>query len=257
MAVNPPREVLDNFEGQLKIMPGAINRCSQLNSSRPMEFGSDQAFQGVERQIAMKQEEVHKAFYVKAISPLDDLPGDRRTTVEIIERVKQGYKRLVLPILRLYAELLTPVTERSVFLLIENGRIPHPKYEAPELMKNGFGIEYMGEMALALRDKQARGFQQFAQFAALMNQAFPGINQPSDNINPDRATRRMGRAFGINEDDFTTEEERQAIRQQRQQEVQQQKAAMATQVASAAYKDTSAKAEEGSPAESAMAEMGG
>lgn len=245
--VNPAREVLESFEGTFRTKPGADNRVLQIPSSKAVEPGSQGAFPITKELLEYREEKIHKAFFKDIFVQLGDLKGDRRTTVEIIERIKEGLRRLALPVARSTSELFTPNITRDVLILIRNGRIPYPP---PELQGQGFGIEYIGELALALRNQQARAFQQWAAFVAEMETVFPGAK---DNIDSDAAIVRMGTSFGVNIEDIATEEERKAKRQARAQELQQQKIAAMAQVASESYGKTTKTPEKGSPAEKVMA----
>jgi hypothetical protein len=246
---NPPRETLASFEGTPKVYPGANNRVMEAGSIRALDRALQGNFPITKETIEMTKEDIHRAFFVKVFAPLDNLPGDRRTTVEIIERVKAGYMRLVLPTTRLYNEGLTPIVERSVLQLLKYRILEPPPAELGE-----FKVEYLGRLALALKEQQSDALQRFGQFAMSMEQVLP--NFTSDNINVDRAGRRMAQTFGVAETDLNTEEERIAIREQRNQQQQSQMAMMAAESAGKAYKSASGKAEEGSPAEELMAQAG-
>ncbi len=249
---NPAREVLANeFQGSWKVKPGGINLVQQLPASRPVEFGSQGAFPVTKDILEFQQKNVGRTFYKDVFAPLMDLTGDRRTTLEIIERLKEGLRKLALPTLRTEREYFTPHLTRSVLLLVRHGIIPPPP---PELLGkgagHGFGIEYEGQLAMALRNQQSRGFQQFVQFLAGMAAMYPDA---PDYIDEEGAIRRMGRSFGINEEDLATPEQVADKRRKREAEKQALIAAQAAQVGAEAYSKTSKKAEEGSLAESVMA----
>lgn len=244
-SVNPAREVLQEFEGQLRVTPGAQNIVMTLPSSRILDLGA-QNIQFAEKAHQMQADVIHRAFFVDVFAPLANLPGDRRTTVEIYQRVAQAMKKLAMPVYRLQSELFTPVIERAVLLLIEHGRIPSPeKVGIPELAGQSFGIEYVSELAMAMRDQQARAFERFAAVISQLDPVFPGAK---DNINMDRGLPKLALTWGMRPEDLNTDEEKAAIRQQRAQELQEQKMAMAAQVASEAYGKTTKAPEKGSPA---------
>jgi hypothetical protein len=247
--VNPPREVLSDFEGQLRVTPGAQNSVNQLPSSRPLDLGA-QNYQFAEKAYEMQSNVIHRAFFVDVFAPLANLPGDRRTTVEIYQRVAQAMKKLAAPVYRLQSELFTPVIERAVLLLIEHGVIPEPP---KELQGQNFGIEYVSELAMAMRDQQAKAFERFSMLVGQLEAVFPGAK---DNISMDRALPDIALTFGVKPEHLSTPEEKAAIRQKREQEIQQQKAAMAAQIASDAYGKTTGKPEEGSAAQMVMAGAG-
>jgi hypothetical protein len=249
--VNPPREVVYGFEGDYDVRPNGINIVQEIPASRVSEFGGQGGYPILDNFIKAKQEIIHRAFFTDVFAPLSNLAGDRRTTTEIIQRVKQAAKKLAGPVYRLQTELFRPLITRTVLLLIENGRIPQPPRE---LQGQAFDIEFVGELALAMQDQQARAFQQFA---GLVGELLPVFPDAGDYISIARALPDIAFTYGMKAEHLATPDEITAKQQKRAQDVQQQKAMMAAQVSSDAYGKTTQKPEEGSPAESVMAGMGG
>jgi len=244
-SVNPAREVLNSFNSRLRVTPGAQNMVSELPTSRVIDLGA-QNIQFAEKAYQMQANVIHRAFYSNVFAPLENLPGDRRTTVEIYQRVAQSMKKLSAPVYRLQTELFSPVIKRCVLLLVEHGRIPHPRYEAPELMGKKFEIEYISALALAMRDAYARAFERYVAMVSQLETVFPGAK---DTINMDRALPDVALSYGLKVEHLSTPEELAAIRNQRAQELAQQKKAIAAQVASEAYNKSTKAPEAGSPAE--------
>lgn len=245
LANNPPRQTHQSFDGQPKVYPGANNIVLEMDQIKALDRNMHGNFPISKDILEMTKSDLRNIFFDKVFAPLDELSGDRRTRLEIAERIKTGYQQLVLPATRFYNECLTPLVERCVMLLLRNGRIPPPP---PEL--KGFKVEYLGRLALALKEQHAEALQRFAEFSMQMEQVVP--NFTTDTINLDRAGRNMATVFGVSEVDLNTPEERDAIRQKRQLEEQQAKAMMAAQAAGNAYKSTSQAPQEGSPAEAVM-----
>lgn len=246
---NPPRQAkVNGVEGEVDNRPNALNWVAEMDNIKALDPLLSGNFPYDEKMLERQSEIIHRAFYKTAFAPLDDLKGDRRTTLEIQERIRGTLKRLGPPVGRLWYELLTRVLERSVLELIRHREVPTP----PEELKGAnFGIEYIGPLALALKSEQARGFQEWLAFVAQAHTAFPeeGI---ADNIDFDDAIPRMGRTFGVNVEDMATAEERDAKREIRRQELEAEKMAMAAQAAGQAYKDTAGAPEEGSPAKAIL-----
>lgn len=241
---DPPREVLQHFDGTVRVTPGAVNIVQEKGTIRALEQQLLGNFPITEKIIAMQQEIVHRAFFTDVFAPLANLTGDRRTTLEIMERVKQAMKKLALPVYRLQSELFSPVITRSVLLLIRNGRIPPPP---AELQGQRFGIEFLGELALAMRDQQARAFQQFAMLTANLDPVFPGAK---DVVNIDRAMPDIATSFGVKAEHLSTKEEIDAVRQERAQLAAAQMATEAAKTMAEGYQKTSKAPESGSLAES-------
>ena len=247
---NPPLEILDSFEGTVKVMPNAQNFVRERGTIKAIEQNVLGNFPITTEVLKFQQDIIHRAFFVEVFAPLANLPGDRRTTVEIIQRVKQAMKKLAGPVYRLQTEKFSPVIIRSFLLLVRNGRIPYPP---PELQGENFGIEYIGELALALRDQQARAFQQWGNVAMVLDPIFP---EAKDNIRIDSAYRRIGRSYGINEEDMASEEEVTAKRQARAQQLAEQQALQLAGAASEGYSKISKAPEKGSPSEKVMTGIG-
>ena len=250
---NPALQVLSSFEGRVRTIPGAQNIVEELGSIASISDGAKGSFPITKDMLIFQQDIIHKAFFKDVFEQLGDLKGDRRTTTEILERINEGLQRLALPVARLQSELFNPLIKRTVLLLIRNGRIPYPP---AELQGQGFGIEYRGRLALALRNQQSKAFQQWLAFVAQMDLVFTD-QKPSDNIDSDGAVVRMGESLGVNIDDIASEVDRDQKRMARAQMMQAQMAAQAAQIGADAINKTSNKPEAGSPAEAMMGQMGG
>ncbi len=247
---NPPREVLDSVEGAIRVTPGAINRVQAMNSIRSLDERLNGNFPITVEMVQMQTEVIHRAFFRQVFAPLADLTGDRRTTLEIQERIRQELQRLGPPVGRVQAELMTKLIQRSILLLIRNRVLPQPP---EELQGANFGIEYVGPFALALRSQQAKGFQEWVSFVAQMDAVFPGAKE---NVDADDAVVRMGRTFGVNVEDIATEEERNQKRQLRAQQEQAMQAMQVAQLASKGYNDMKDAPQEGSGTQKMMDAVG-
>lgn len=248
---NPPREILDTFEGEVNATPGANNYVQQIPSIKAIDDGVKGNFPITKDILEMQQELVKKAFFNDVFIQLADLKGDRRTQLEIYERIREGLQRLGPPIGRINEELFNPLITRVVLLLLRNGVLPTLP---PELQGQPFKIEYVGPLVLALRSQQAKGFQQWAAFVGEMEQVFPGVK---DNIDADSAVRRMGETFGVNMEDIATIEERDEKRRVRMEQQQQQQALEMAQAAAQGYGQTTKSPEEGSAAGEIMGAIKG
>lgn len=247
---NPPLEVLESFDGNVRVTPGAENRVTEMNSIRAIVGEAKGSFPITREMVQRKEEEIKEIFLGKVFRQFIDMEGDRRTTVEIRERKNQALRIIGAPILNAYNEILTPTISRSILLLIRHGKIVFEGNPNPpdELSGVNFGIEYLGELALALRDQQARGFVQWAGFLGQMGQAFPD-SHIEDYIALERAVPRMGTAFGIGSQDIATEEEVEQKKQARQQMLQLQQTAEMANAAGGVYKNLTASPQPDSAAE--------
>jgi len=241
---NPPLEVLNTFDGQVKVFPGARNEVGEMGSIKALDRGVLGNFPITEKILAAQQQLVKNLFYNDVFVQLANLKGDRRTAVEIRERIAEGMHRLGPPIRRLLEELFTPLIERVVGLLARNGKLTDLP---PELDDKDFEIEYIGRLAMELKSHQARGGMQLVASVAEIDQANPEANA-SDNINFDSLVRRLAETFGTNADDIASVEEVEAKRRQRAEQLAAQQQLQLAAMAAQGYKDTSKAAEGGSPA---------
>ncbi len=115
-----------------------------------------------------------------------------------------------------------------------------------ELQGRGFGIEYISELALAIRDQQSQAFVQFADLVSALDPVFPGAK---DIVNIDRALPDIGLSFGLKVEHLSTREEIEEIRRVRAEQLAEQQAIQAAQVAAQGYGQTTKAPEEGSLAE--------
>lgn len=254
MWVHPPKQALvDAIEGTIRSGPNSITWVNQLDALRAQDGALNGNYPYTEKTLQYQEEIIHDAFYRNAFDPLQELKGDRRTTLEIQERIRGTLKHLGPPAGRIWKEFLSPIIVNSILDLIRNRAVEQPP---EELSGINFGIEYVGPLALTLKSEQTRGFQEWINVVGAINSAFPDKNV-ADNVDFDDAIPRMGRTFGVNAEDISTTEEREAKRQARQQMIQQKQMMEMAKMAAEASKDGSKEPEEGSPTESVMAGLGG
>jgi hypothetical protein len=243
---NPAREILDSFEGEFDASPDANNYVQQMGSIKAVDDGIKGNFPISKDILLMQREIIKDAFFSSAFAPLSGLTGDRRTTTEVRQRVLESFKKIGSPIGRLQSELFTPTIERVVMLLLRNGKIAPPP---PELEGQEFKIEYTGPLSLALRSGETEATQQWVQILGAIQEMNP---EAIDNINWDNSIRRMGRDFGVNEEDIASLDEVAAKREKRQAALNEQKALQLAESAGKAYQDSTTAPEPGSPAQALM-----
>ncbi len=244
---NPPREVVVNgMEGGnqsvINVTPGAINWVMEKGTINALDQQLNGSFPITKDVLEFQQEIIHRAFFRDVFGQLSDVTK-RMATFEVQERVREGLRKLATPVKRLESEGLNSIISRSVFLLMRNGVIPPPP---PELQNQRLGIEYLGQLSLALKDQQARGFMQFAAVIGELNETFP---EAKDNINIDEAMPDLAESFGVNTLHIATAEQRDEKRRIRAQDIAAQKALQAAQVAGDAYKKGVKAPEPGSASE--------
>ncbi len=240
---NPARETLSSFKGKFRTFPGANNVVRELPSSRAIDQGLNGNFNITEASLDRQTGIIDRAYFKNAFNPIDDLTGDRRTTLEIRERVRGTWPKIGNPVARIWYEQIAPMVERSILLLIRNGVVPQPPAELEGI---NFGLDFVGPFALELRSQQSKAFQEWAFVVGELESVFPGA---IDNVDSDDAIMRLGRTLGVNTEDMASEEQRTEKREIREGKEQQQLELQVAAVAGQAYPGTTKAPEEGSPAE--------
>ncbi len=237
---NPPKEVLDTFDGEVGVSPGDLNWVAQIGSIRAIEQQALGNFAITKDILEMDQQIVRKMFFLDAFNQLEQLKGDRRNELEIRSRLAEGLRKLVMPVGRIQTEWLTGQVTRDIKLLERNnvfGELP------PEMQGRNFKIEYVGRLALELQSAQSIGWLRWVQEGMQIAEIDRGV---LDNIDVDGGFRRRGITLGVSVDDMASIEERTAKREQRAQEEAAAKAAIIAEGAAKAYGQTTKAPETGS-----------
>ena len=195
----------------------------------------------------MKQEEIRKLLFNDILAPLADLKGDRRNQLEIQQRILEGLRRLGNPVGRILDEFVEPLVIRDIMLITRNGGWPQEL--PPEMQGKNFKIEFIGRLAMELKNQQSQGFLRWAGYAVDLEGTFAGV---TDNVDYDGGFRRLGESLGVSIEDIATEEEVEAKREARQAQIQEQKMMEIAQMAGQAYPGATKAPEEGSPAGALM-----
>jgi hypothetical protein len=249
--VKPALQVLESFDGDVDVSPSAQNIVTEMDSIKAIDVGARGSFPIGKDWIEYRTQRLQQIYFKNVFEQLAMLTGDRRTTVEIIERLKEGLKKMSKPVARLFVEYFDPIITRSVLLLIRNGQAPPPP---PELSGQKFKIEYIGPLSLALRDQQSKGLQYWIAALGQMEPIFPGVK---DNVDHDKAARDLGESLGVKTDHIRPVRDRDEIRRMRQEAQQAQMQMAMLEQAAKGYKDTTSAAEKGSPAEQVQSAMQG
>lgn len=241
--VNPPLEVLESFDGDVDVTPGFPNVVMELGSIKAIENNALGNQAAGEKEILMLRGFVDKAFFKDVFSPISDLTGDRRTTLEIRQRIREGLKRVGQPVGRIQTSWFEPMLRRTLKLLIKHGEIPRPPVGL-ELIE----VEYLGLMSNALSSGQSTAWQQWMAVGVEINEHTPVL----DNVKVDEGYKNLGRSLGVKAEVIHTTDEVSEIRRQRQEAIEEQKQAELLAQAAQGYSQTTSAPEEGSAAGALM-----
>ncbi len=240
---NPPLEVVDTFEDDVDVRPGARNDVQEIGTIRAIERAALGNFVITKDALEAEQELVKKGFLNDIFVQFMNLKGDRRNELELRERLTEGLQRLGPPVGRLQEEWLKPMVERDIFLLARNGEFPEMP---PEMRGKAFKIDFVGRLAMELQNQEAQGWLRWAGVGGELEAVFPGVK---DNVKVDAGYRRLATSFGVSTEDINTVDEVDAIREARAERVaQEQQRELAAQVAQA-YPGATKAPEPGSIAE--------
>ena len=240
---NPPKEVLESFEGEVRVSPGDLNFVEQMGSIRAIQQQALGDFNTTLKAIEIDQNVVRKMFYIDAFNQLEQLKGDRRNELEIRSRLAEGLRKLVMPVARIQTEWLTGQVTRDIMLLLRNGELGDLP---PEMEGKEFKIEYVGRLALELQAAQSMGWLRWVQEGAELESIVPGT---LDNVNIDGGYRRRGITLGVSVDDMASEQDVMDKREERMRKEQQAIQMQMAQMAGQAYPGATKAPEAGSPAE--------
>lgn len=238
----PPLEVLESFDGEVDVSPDATNFVSELNSIKAIQGEARGNFPITKDVLEMERLVIKDAYFSQAFAPLSGLTGDRRNQLEIRQRVQEAFKKIGSPIGRIQSELFTPTITRVVMLLLRNGVIPPPP---PELQGEGFKLEYVGPLSLALQSSEIEASQIWMGIIGELDAVEPTAK---DNIDFDDSIRRIGRNLGVNEEDIASIDERDAKREERARLIREQKEMELATLAAQNAGQLGQKPEQGSPA---------
>lgn len=239
--LRPPVLVRD-IEGGLNMLPDGQTEVMNMDDAKVLQLALPGAFPVNKDELEWRQKIIDSFFYVDIFSLFTSMTGDRRTTLEIQMKYREGLRLIGSPVARQQVELFNPLLENVILTLIDVGRIEPP----PINIDLPFSLDYQGELAMAMKESQTRGFERAITLIGNAVNVFPDIQ---DQINLDRAMPDILTTYGMKIEHLNTPEEKEAIRQKRQQERMLAMQMAAAENQSQVYKNTQKSPEEGSPAQ--------
>ena len=185
--------------------------------------------------------EIQKGYFVDMFDPLID--KQNMTATEVQARIEQKLRFLTPIIGRLQSGLFNPMIQRVIGILSRQKKLPEMP---PELSEKDFSIKYLGRLALALRTIETEGLTKT--LAEWQPFGEMGILEWLDHINVPTAFRDSARNNGVPATWLRSLDEVKTIQDDRAADAAQQQALEAAPELAKAYKQTSGKPEEGSPA---------
>lgn len=216
-SIDPPLQVSDDgVFGKINLTAGAINsvrwdlmRGNEGGAIRPIETGArpdiGEAF------LASARERIEEI----ALTPLFRFARDpNMTATQVLQLTEQSMQQLN-PILgRLQQEDLGPIIERSLSVLIREGRVPEPpeSLDGQELL-----FEYVSPTAKAARIGEIRAVSQMIDVLRPMADFEPSV---FDSLDPDLIPRRVAEVLSVPVELTRTAEQVEQIRAERAEQAQ-------------------------------------
>lgn len=237
LAVNPPLMALDDgVSGQVKIVPGAINRIRIQGALEPFVTGANFDHEAIPENESKLQ--IRQIFFTEQILQFAPQAKTPPSATEVMQRMEFLHQLLGPSLGRLQTERFRPMLRR-VYNLMSRAKAFLPM---PEILKadGRLSFEFEGPLARAQRSDDLRAIGDtmavVSNLAAIDPQAW-------DNYDIDLMSRDTARLTGASKRYLRSEEDRDARRKQKQEEqAQQVQMAQMVQGADAANKLGSATA---------------
>jgi hypothetical protein len=227
--INPPLQMHnDGSFGQVDLTASAINFTNMKEGGiTPISTIGNLAVS--QENLQAKQDEVRRAFFV---DQLQLVGTTQMTATEVLQRQDEKGRLLAPSIGMIQAELIGPIVNRALSVLINTGKIPAPTAEA--LSGKEIKIGYVSPLSRAQRAGEAQALIEFVQSVAALSEASPEI---LDNIDFDQAAKQLHEINSVSSKVLKSKEDVLELREQRAQQQQQQQALDAAQQGAGAAKD--------------------
>ena len=127
MTLQPPVFVPSSVE-DISLSPGAVNEYDPTLGGKPMWMSLGVDLSGTHALMERYEKQIRDIFFIDKFIAIEQQKN--MTATEVIERVNEKIQAISPVVSRLQSEFMAPVIERTVRLLIENGRAP----EIPEAL---------------------------------------------------------------------------------------------------------------------------
>lgn len=246
--VNPPTQAPVSLERKgVSNVPGGVTFVDIMQNGQPITPTYQTQLSGMQyllQDIQETQGRINTAFYRDLFLMLANSAQDSKRTAYEVARLEEEKLLALGPVyMRLNDELLDPLTERTMQIMVDRSRpywegklngnpiIPPPP---PELQGADLQFEYISTMSQAMKSVGVNSIERTMTFAGNLAQAFPDI---LDNISGDRAIRTYADVNGTPADMMVDEKQVEQVRAQRaKQAAAQQAMQVAQQGADAANK---------------------
>lgn len=223
LIVAPPLFTYDDgvMNGGIDFRPQAINpgyvgpKGEKL--AVPMQLGN---YQVGDKLLEDERRDIEDSFFVTLFQILTDTP--EMTATEVIERVAEKASLLSPTMGALQSEMLGPMIERELDVLVEIGKFPPPPPELVEA-QGEYEVTYTSPMAKAMYMEEVSGFSRSLEMTVGAVQ-LTGDPSPLDNYNFDVAIPEIADTLNVPARWMNDENQIKAIRDGRAKQAEMQQA---------------------------------
>lgn len=213
-AVDPPIQVPDNtVVSRLRMYPGGLNYYRSGSQDRIEAVGN----QGAQVPLGLQVEDrwrmaIRRTFLNDQLQLGQDNP--QMTATEVVKR-SEDQLRVLGPIAgRLFSELLNPLIDRVLTILLDSGLVmPPPK----QLHGKIYNVNYISPIAKAQKATELKSFSRFMELVSPFAQADPSV---LDVLDVDYVVRMAADDLGVPTAAIRPQEEVDQKREERQQLLQ-------------------------------------
>lgn len=192
----------DTHPGGISYYTPGSDKPEPLQTSAQIPLGMDL--------IMAKEKEIKEAFFNDVFLLLTSAPRGM-TATEAMLRNEERLLALAPMLGRVQYELFNPLLERCLGLCVRIGRIPPPEKPLSEVK-----VEYVGKLAMTLKQLDARAANMTFETLAPWAQASPDV---FDNFDTDKIARQLAERMGM---PVSWQRDPEIVQQIRQQRMQQQ-----------------------------------
>lgn len=203
---------LDTSAGGVNVARGGVAGSYDLMTTNG---NLAQPFQWAE----LKKQQIRSAFYVDVFQSAET---PDMTATEAAIRQQEKLRGLGPKMAKLQADLIEPIVNRVMSILINQGKLNPPK----ELDTGSVDVVYLSPVAQAQRGVEATSILQYLQDLSLVAQVDPTV---IDKIDTDKIARVMAEVRGVPETILKDDKEVEEIRNQRAEQQQNQQTLNALQ----------------------------
>jgi len=192
--VNPPMQMPVQLQhGNVSLLPGDkvfVDSLTPQQVVRPAMEVNPNAISIFDLKIARHEDRIKRAFYADLWLALTQSDG-QMTAREVVERREEKLLQLGTVLENLQDELLDPLLERVIAILMRQGRLPPAP---PEIAGQEMKVEYTSIMAQAQKLIATTGLERIASFVGNLKIVAP---EAMDNLDVDKLVAAYSDALGV------------------------------------------------------------